>query len=160
MSLLSKMLSRGGIYVGVNAKEKEESIDEILAYFCEEGKYTKSHKAKIKLAVMEREITGSTGIGNAGAIPHCRIGKDDTVELYIGVATDLIEFQSIDAKPVKVIFLVIQPKLTTSRHGESLKGVAGLMRNDRFFRYLKGAKTKEEVLETITDYEKELKDSK
>jgi PTS system fructose-specific IIC component len=155
MVLLSEMLSRGGVYVGVLAKEKESAIDEILAFFCEEGKYTKSHKSKMKLAIMEREATGSTGIGNAGAIPHCRIGKDDSVELYISVAVEHIEFQSIDGKPVKVVFTVILPKTNTSIHAESLKAIAGFMRNERFFRYLKSAKTNAEVLEIIADYEKE-----
>jgi mannitol/fructose-specific phosphotransferase system IIA component (Ntr-type) len=156
MVLLSEMISRGGVFVGINAIEKELAIDEILAYFCDEGKFTKSLKTKIKLAVMEREATGSTGIGNGGAIPHCRIGKDDTVELYIGVATGNIEFQSIDGKPVKVIFTVILPKTNTSIHAESLKAIASFMRNERFFRYLKGAKTNAEVIEIITDYEKDL----
>lgn len=155
MVLLSEMLDRGGVYVGVMAKEKESAIDEILTYFCDEGKYTKSNKSKIKLAILEREATGSTGIGNAGAIPHCRIGKDEFVELYISVANEHIEFQSIDGKPVKVIFTLILPKTNTSIHAESLKAIAVFMRNERFFRYLKGAKTNAEVLEIIHDYEKE-----
>lgn len=155
MVLLSEMLARGGVYVGVEAREKEAAIDEILAFFCDEGKYTKGHKTKIKTAIMEREATGSTGIGNAGAIPHCRIGKDDSVELYISVATEHIEFQSIDGKPVKVVFTVILPKTNTTIHAESLKAIASFMRNERFFRYLKGAKTGAEVLEIIHDYEKE-----
>lgn len=155
MVLLSEMLSHGGVYVGVMAKEKESAIDEILNFFCEAGKYTKNYRSKIKTAVMEREVTGSTGIGNGGAIPHCRIGKDEAVELYISVASEHVEFQSIDGKPVKVIFTVILPKVNTSIHAESLKAIASFMRNERFFRYLKSAKTNAEVLEIITDYEKD-----
>ena len=157
MVLLSEMLARGGVYVGVVAKEKEDAIDEILNFFCEAGKYTKNYRTKIKTSIMEREATGSTGIGGGGAIPHCRIGKDDEVELYISVAADQIEFQSIDGKPVKVVFTVILPKTNASVHAESQKAIAGFMRNERFFRYLKSAKTSAEVLEVISDYEKEVR---
>ena len=55
------MLLRGGVYVGVEAREKEEAIDEILAFFCDEGKYTKGHKTKIKTDVYNnKERIGTT----------------------------------------------------------------------------------------------------
>lgn len=151
-----EMVKNGGIFVGLESTEKESAIDELLTSFCDRGKFSKIQRTKLKNAIMEREGTGSTGIGNGGAIPHCRIGKDDEVQLYIAVAKNEIEFQSIDGKPVKVLFLFVLPKENSSLHTEALKAIAALMKNERFFRYLKEATSEETVIETIEDYESEI----
>jgi len=150
------MVKNGGVLVGIEATEKEPAIDETLTAFCNRGKYSKIQRTKLKNAIMEREGTGSTGIGNGGAIPHCRIGKQDEVQLYISVAKNDIEFQSIDGKPVKILFLIVLPKENSSLHSEALKAIASLMKNERFFRYLKEATSEEIILETIEDYEAEI----
>lgn len=156
MAKLIEMLKLGGVYVGFNSTQKEDSLDEILSYFCEKGKFAKAYKNKLKEAILERESNGSTGIGEGVALPHCRIGKDDEAILFISLAKTQVDFDSIDAKPVKVVFLAILPKSNTEIHTNALKAIAGLMRNERFSKYIKEATTIQEVVEIIEDYEKEL----
>jgi len=60
-------------------------------------------------AVMEREQQSTTGIGNGIAIPHC---KTDLVSHGIILAATMpngIKYNSIDNKPVKILFLFIFP---------------------------------------------------
>jgi mannitol/fructose-specific phosphotransferase system IIA component (Ntr-type) len=60
-------------------------------------------------SVLQREEMGSTGIGNGIAIPHTRSLVVTDMMIAIGRLKKPINFNSIDGKPVSLIFLIVAP---------------------------------------------------
>ena len=61
-----------------------------------------------------RENLGSTGIGKAIAIPHCRSLVVKRLRLAYGRKPSGIDFNAIDGAPVHSFFLIIAPPLEVS----------------------------------------------
>jgi nitrogen PTS system EIIA component len=66
--------------------------------------------------LLERERLGSTGIGSGIAIPHARLGARDTpVGLFARLASP-VDFDSIDDRPVNLVFLLVAPEGSGADH--------------------------------------------
>ena len=61
-----------------------------------------------------RENLGSTGIGKAIAIPHCRSLVVKRLRLAYGRKPSGVDFNAIDGAPVHSFFLIIAPPLEVS----------------------------------------------
>jgi nitrogen PTS system EIIA component len=61
-----------------------------------------------------RENLGSTGIGKAIAIPHCRSLVVNRLRVAFGRKPAGIDFRAIDEQPVNNIFLIVAPPLEVS----------------------------------------------
>lgn len=88
----------------------------------------------IRKAVFEREEIISTGVGNGIAIPHCKV---DVLNKHYGAVAILDEakpFESIDGKPVSILFLLASPDCNGG--GEHLSLLSRISRtlNSRSFR--------------------------
>jgi len=73
----------------------------------------------------ERESLGSTGIGNGVAIPHGRMNNIPEMIIAFGRSNRGVEYQSLDAQPVHLFFLLITPD---DKPGEYLKTLARVSR--------------------------------
>ena len=83
-------------------------------------------------AVMDRERVMSTGMGDGVAIPHAKTdGVKDLVAAF-GVTKQGIDFQSIDGKPVRIIFLLAGPTDQTGPHLKALSRISRLMHRKEF----------------------------
>ena len=60
--------------------------------------------------IFERESLGTTGIGNNIAIPHARTDAVNDFVIAFGRSVKGVNFDSLDSKPVKFIFLMGTPK--------------------------------------------------
>ena len=100
-------------------------------------------------SVMQREKTRSTGIGNGLAIPHGKSSGITKLAISIGVLKDEIEFNAIDAKPVKIIVLLASPSSQTGPHIQALAAISTLMIDNEFKTMLENAKSPEEAFELI-----------
>jgi nitrogen PTS system EIIA component len=83
-------------------------------------------------ALIAREQLGSTGLGNGIAIPHCRVPKcEKTIGCLIKLASP-IDFDSIDQKPVDLLFFLLVPENTIEGHLEALRTLAELFKNPSY----------------------------
>lgn len=79
--------------------------------------------------LLERERLGSTGIGGGIAIPHGRMGTlDAPVGLFARLAQP-IDFDSIDERPVDIVFLLMAPEGAGADHLKALARVSRLLRD-------------------------------
>ena len=65
--------------------------------------------ATISRALADRELLGSTGVGNGIALPHARLGDVRHPFGLFAALTKPIEFGAVDDKPVDLVFLLILP---------------------------------------------------
>jgi len=93
---------------------KGGSRDEILAELV--GLLRLDDRASDTLLRMlqRRETLGSTGVGRAIAIPHCRSLVVSRLRLAYGHHRTGVDFQAIDNGPVSDFFLIVAPPLEIS----------------------------------------------
>jgi len=79
--------------------------------------------------LLERERLGSTGIGGGIAIPHARMsGLSVPVGLFARLGQP-IDFDSIDERPVDIVFLLVAPEGAGADHLKALARVSRLLRD-------------------------------
>ena len=79
--------------------------------------------------LLERERLGSTGIGGGIAIPHARL---TTLTKPVGLFARLagpVDFESIDERPVDIVFLLVAPEGAGADHLKALARVSRLLRD-------------------------------
>ncbi len=91
--------------------------------------------------LLERERLGSTGIGSGIAIPHARMsGIDKPRGLFARVAHP-VDFDSIDERPVDVVFLLVAPEGAGADHLKALARVSRLLRDRSLVDKLRATET-------------------
>jgi nitrogen PTS system EIIA component len=85
---------------------------------------------KVLDALLERENLGPTGVGHGVAIPHARIPDISSV---IGVFLRLdqaVDFESVDRKPVDLVFVLLAPNAAGAEHLKALARVSRTLRDE------------------------------
>ena len=144
---ITDLLKKESIDLNVKASSKKEVIEKAVKLMEHNGNI--KDKQKYLELVIKREEEGSTGVGEGIAIPH---GKGDVISkpgLAAMVIPDGVDFNSLDGKPVKLLFLIAAPNSKDNLHLEVLSRLSALLMNEKFKNDLLNAKTKEEFLEII-----------
>ena len=140
----------GAIAVGLSVTNKK-SLFQHLGAVAEREYGILAHDIVDRLT--ERERLGSTGFGNAVAIPHGKIeGLDRIVALFVQLAQP-IDFQSIDQIPVDVIFCLLSPPDAGADHLKALAQVSRWLRDPLFIAKLRGAASNDAVFALLTGTE-------
>lgn len=101
----------------------------------------------------ERERLGSTGFGNAVAIPHGKIdGLDHIVALFVRLAQP-IDFQSLDQMPVDLVFCLLSPPDAGADHLKALAFISRWLRDPLFVAKLRGAASNDAVFALLNGTE-------
>ena len=144
---ITDLLKKDAIDLNVKASSKREVIEKAVKLM-EHNDNIKDKQKYLEL-VIKREEEGSTGVGEGIAIPH---GKGDVISkpgLAAMVIPDGVDFNSLDSKPVKLLFLIAAPNSKDNLYLEVLSRLSALLMNEKFKKDLLNAKTKEEFLEII-----------
>lgn len=142
---LKEVLDDRIIDLNVDAKNKDEAIRH-LAQKLKDADYIGDVDEFVK-DIYFRESQGMTGIGNYVAIPH---GKSDSVTqvgISIGKLNQEIEWETLDGKGVKLIFLFAVSNDTeyAKNHMRLLAQIAGKLGNDENIEKLLNAQSIEEL---------------
>ena len=148
---LSEMLKPQNIRIGLTATTKNEAIAELVNLLAENKEVLDS--SKVLEAVLERESTRTTGIGNGLAIPHGKCTGTDHLVMALGKALTPIDFQSIDGRPVTWIWLLSSPPDKTGPHIQALAKISRLMTIDKFRQALGQCNTADDVFAAIQKQE-------
>jgi fructose-specific phosphotransferase system IIA component len=110
-------------------------------------------KEKVRQAIFEREKIMSTGVGNGFAIPH---GKTDAIsDIVAAFATTAqpIDYQSLDEKPVRLVFLLVGKDNMVGPHIKLLSRISRLMGKEEFRNRLTELQTPKEIIEAFRQEE-------
>lgn len=94
---------------------------------------------------MKREELGSTGIGRGIAVPHTKHPSVDQLTGTVGISQEGVDFQSLDGEPVQLFFLLVSPPDRPGDHLRALENISRQLRDDTFCRFLKQAKSTDDV---------------
>jgi len=151
---LTDILKPENIKVPLTSPTKNEAISELVDVLAKTNKI--ADPKKVLDAVLEREATRTTGIGNGLAIPHGKCSGTGDLVMAVGKASTPIDFQSIDGRPVTLIWLLVSPPDKTGQHIHALARISRLMTIDKFRASLANAKTPQEVYDAIVQQENSL----
>ncbi len=83
-------------------------------------------------ALMAREQLGTTGLGNGIAIPHCRLAACENIIGALITLKQPIDFDSLDGKPVDILFVLLVPHEEHDEHVRTLAELAALVNDEDF----------------------------
>lgn len=99
----------------------------------------------------EREKLGTTGVGNGIAIPHGRVAGVEQVRAFFARLDTPVAFESVDERPVDMVFMLLAPVEAGADHLHALASVSRLLRNPALCEALRGAKTSEALYRLLTE---------
>ena len=151
---LTEILKPQNIKVPLVSLVKSDAIGELVQLLADNNEVTDAKK--VLDAVLEREATRTTGIGNGLAIPHGKCTGTDHLVMAIGRPSQPIDFQAIDGRPVNLIWLLTSPPDKTGPHIHALARISRLMTIDRFRQSLNEAQTPQDIFDAIVKQESAL----
>ena len=144
---ITEVLEEQLVETNLPGTTKEEVINAMIDLVAKSTKVL--DREKVRQAIFEREKIMSTGVGNGFAIPH---GKTDAVgDIVAAFATTAqpIDYQSLDEKPVRLVFLLIGRDNMVGPHIKLLSRISRLMSKEDFRNKLLDLNSPKEVLESF-----------
>ncbi len=145
---ISDYLKKEMIELDLKAENKEETIKELGAVICK-SKLINNCEGYIK-DVFEREELCSTGIGREIALPHARTDNVKGFVIAFGRSVNGVEFQALDQKPVKLVFLMGTPQSEEmKKYLHILAHLNRLLQKEDFRNKLRNAETAPEIIKVF-----------
>ena len=120
-----------------NCSSKKRAL-EVLAGLIAEG--TENINAdELFQQLIARERLGSTGIGSGIAIPHCRFKTDGATIGALMTLEHPIDFDSVDSRPVDIVFAMLVPEDAESEHLQTLASLAERLQKSQYLQALRTA---------------------
>jgi len=112
---------------GISKKRILSKISEIVS-----ENIDSLESAEVFDALMAREQLGTTGLGDGIAIPHCRLAPCKNIIGALVTLDQPIDFDSLDRKPVDILFVLLVPREEKDEHVRTLAELATLFNDEDF----------------------------
>lgn len=100
--------------------------------------------------LVERELLGSTGIGDGVAIPHGKLPRSEFKPLLVfGRSRDGVEFNSLDGRRAHLFFLILASEADVGSYLRILARISRIMKDPTVRRELAAAGSTLEIQEII-----------
>jgi PTS system fructose-specific IIC component/PTS system nitrogen regulatory IIA component len=152
--ILQDVLIPEFIKVDMEAEDKEEAFEELVAHFCQIEKLD-AHD-EILDAITAREAKMSTGIHKGIAVPHGKTTAVETLRGVLGISRKGIQYDSLDGEPVYLLFMLISPLEDSEKYLRLLKHLAELMEIPQFQIELQSQREPQSAYRIIRKYEEML----
>jgi PTS system nitrogen regulatory IIA component len=142
------ILAPDAVIPNLRATSKKQALQELARKASEIAGFAERTVFDV---LLERERLGTTGVGNGIAIPH---GKLANIDRLYGVFARLekpINFDSIDERPVDLIFMLLAPEAAGADHLKALARVSRLLRDQGVCAKLRGTDNAEALFGLLTN---------
>lgn len=148
---LADFVVNDAIQCDLKATSKEAAVREIVESMTRAGSLRADEAESVVAAIMKREELGSTGIGNGVAVPHTKHPSVDRMVGTVAISKTGLDFQSIDREKVDILFLLVSPPDRPGDHLRALENISRHLRVDTFCRFLRQAKSNEDIIEVLEE---------
>ena len=148
---ITDLLNPGAIALDVKVSSKAAAIDTLVDLMDKSGNL--SDKTTYKQAVLARESSSTTGIGEGIAIPHAKSGAVKKAGLAAMVVKSGVDYESLDGQPAHLFFMIAAPDTANDLHVEVLSRLATILMDGDFRQALIQAQSTEEFLQLINQTE-------
>lgn len=107
----------------------------------------------LREALMERERSGSTAFQYGFALPH--VFSDVVDRIWVTIARHLggLDMAAVDGERTTVIICIVGPEAERDAYLFLLRGIAGVLRDGQWRRFIHEAPTASEIFETLLEAE-------
>ncbi len=124
---LTELVQEDRVIVGLAARTKDEAIAELIARLVGTGAVPEASRADVLAAIVARERSHTTGVGQGVALPHGAVESVWELVGALGVSRDGVDFESVDGEPAHLVLLTVVPRNKLQAHVATLPGVARLL---------------------------------
>ncbi|MEM1011878.1 MAG: PTS sugar transporter subunit IIA [Planctomycetota bacterium] len=149
MIQLNGLFTRDSIVVDLDAEDRDAATAELVHKLVDAGRLSADAAVDVLAALTEREKQGSTGFGKGVAVPHAKHAVVPEMMGAIGVSKAGIDFNSLDAKPVRTIVLLLSPADRSREHLDAMQTVFKVLQQDLLRRDLAEATSVDAVLHVL-----------
>ncbi len=147
--IIHRILTPGRTLDGVHGVSKKKILEFIAERMSSE--VPEINAKELFEALVSRERLGTTGLGEGIAIPHCRCKAcPEPVGLFIRLA-EPVDFDSVDRKPVDLVFALIVPQGENQEHLEILKALAERFHSSSVLKNMRSAHDTPTLYHSIID---------
>lgn len=146
---IKQILSKECILSSLKATSKNDVLFEMATLLSRTIPNTSPEA--ISHILLEREKLGSTGIGNGVAIPHGKIPELPQIVAAFGRSLAGVSFESQDAKPAHLFFVLLAPENAASLHLKALARLSRLLKDIHFRNKLHEAKDEQQLYQYIIE---------
>jgi fructose-specific phosphotransferase system IIA component len=150
--ILADNLGKNNIILSPDSRNRWELIEEMMDLAVKNKEIDSEDREILVKALVDREKSMSTGIGNGVAIPHCTTSKVQNVVIIMAVSQNGIEFDSIDGQPVKIVILLLVPKNKLTQHIKTLANIAKMMSDEKLRERILSLKTQDAVINAMKNH--------
>jgi fructose-specific phosphotransferase system IIA component len=148
---ITDVLTEDLVLTGLKGNSKDDILEAMIDLVARSPRV--SDREKVRTAIFDREQIMSTGVGNGFAIPH---GKTDAVSDIVAafaVTEEPIDYDSLDEKPVRLVFLLVGRDTLVGPHIKLLSRISRLMTKEEFRNRLLECATPAEALQLFRQEE-------
>ncbi|MDR2631924.1 MAG: PTS sugar transporter subunit IIA [Spirochaetaceae bacterium] len=104
------------------------------------------NRQELAQEILKREELMSTAMGRGIAIPHVRLSSVTDLVVSVGISqTDIIDFQTLDDEPVRLIFMIAAAYNQHAYYLQTLSFFSARLKNQELRNALLATKTAEEA---------------
>jgi len=133
--------------LGAQCTSKKRVLEHISSFLADN--IDDSQADEIYTRLIAREKLGSTGIGEGIAIPHSRLQECEGTLGALFVLDEAVDFDSIDRKPVDIVFVLLVPEEATEQHLQTLSMLAQKFNDEGFRDQLRQATSNEDLYQRM-----------
>jgi mannitol/fructose-specific phosphotransferase system IIA component (Ntr-type) len=148
---ISDILTEDVIELKLDAEDKNDAINKMVDLAGRSGNIL--NLESVRNSVFDREQIVSTGVGKEFAFPHGKCEDIKNIVAAFAITAKPIDFDSIDADPVRYIFLLVGKENLLNQHLKLLSRISRLMNKDSFRDKLLAAESRGEVLDLFREEE-------
>ncbi|HPG29211.1 MAG TPA: PTS sugar transporter subunit IIA [bacterium] len=147
------ILQKENIELNLKSDTKEGVIIELLNLLKKNGAV--DNIEGLQAEILKREQVMSTGIGKGIGLPHCKSKSSDNMILAVGRhKKGIVDYDSLDDEPVKLIFLLISPEDKPNDHINMLARISRIVKLDYIRNSLVTAGSSKKFFETVKNEDK------
>ncbi len=145
---LEQIMTPDSVITGLKVNSKKQVLQELAQ---KASKVSGLEERSIFDVILERERLGTTGVGNGVAIPHGRMKSIDKVFGFFAKLDSPIDFESVDSKPVDLVFMLLAPEGAGADHLKALAKVSRLLRDDKVCSKIRGSESDDAIFALFSE---------
>lgn len=148
---LSQLFRPADLVVAFAPNDKWDAIRRLVAHLAANGRLPEGTADGVLEQVLARERSMSTGMERGIAIPHAAVDHVDRVVAAMGIVSrpEGLSFESIDARPARLVVLLVIPRSQKLLHIRTLADVARVLALDSVREALLAAKSGAEAWQAL-----------
>lgn len=150
---ITKLLTKDTIRLSIKGQKKLDAIEDLVDVLDSAGILSDRHE--FKEAILKREESSTTGIGEGIAIPHAKTTAVKKPAIAFGRSVAGVDYESLDGQPAHLFFMIAAPEGANNTHLEALSRLSSILMNEEARKQLLEAKTEQDILNIIDSYDEE-----